>query len=121
MKKFFVVLLILVLPLQAALAAVEAFTGHGAEHESAIETVLHTHDGHDHHATHHSHQDKQQDNKQQDQTCDGDQHHCHAHTVSVLPHLLTFAMLPHVLDQAPERFNGFQSFSSNRIERPKWV
>jgi len=121
MKKFFLVLLILVLPLQAALAAVETYNGHGAEHESAIEAVLHTHDGHDHHATHQTHQDKQQDNKQQDQTCDGDHHHCHAHSVSVLPNLLTFATLPNALDQAPEEFNGFLSFSSNRIERPKWV
>jgi len=60
----------LVLPLQAALAAVETYNGHGAEHESAIEAVLHTHDGHDHHAAHDSHQYQQQDNKQQDQTCD---------------------------------------------------
>lgn len=116
MKKFFLVLLMLVLPLQAALAAVETYSGHGAEHESAIEAVLHTLDGHDHHAAHHS-----QDNKQQDQTCDGDHHHCHAHSVGVLPNLLTFVTLPHALNQASEQFNGFQSFSSNRIERPKWV
>ena len=117
MKNFFLVLLMLVLPLQAALAAVETYNGHGAEHDSAIKAVLHTHDGHDHHAAHAPHQN----NKQLDQTCDGDHHHCHAHSVSVLPGLLTFATLPNALDQAPEEFNGFQSFSSNRIERPKWV
>jgi hypothetical protein len=106
MKKFFLVLLMLVLPLQAALAAVETYNGHGVEHESAIEAVLHTHDGHDHHAAYH----EPDNNKQQD-----------AHSVSVLPSLLTFTTLPNALDQAPEEFNGFQSFSSNRIERPKWV
>ena len=121
MKKFFLVLLMLVLPLQAALAAVETYHGHGADDESAIEAVLHTHKGNDHHAAHDPHQNQQHDNKQQDQTCDGDHHHCHAHSVSVLPNLLTFATLPNALDQAPAGFNGFQSFSSNRIERPKWV
>jgi hypothetical protein len=117
MKRFFLALLMLVLPLQAVLAAVETYHGHGAEHESAIEAVFHTHDGYDHHAAHH----EPDNNKQQDQTCDGDHHHCHAHSVSVLPSLLTFATLPNALDQEPEEFNGFQSFSSNRIERPKWV
>ena len=111
----------LVLPLQAVLAAVETYHGHGAAHESAIEAVLHTHNGHDHHAAHHAHQNQQHDNNQQDQTCEGDHHHCHAHSVSVLLNLLAFATLPHALDQVPEQFNGFQSFSSNRIERPKWA
>ncbi len=103
------------LPLQAVLAAVETYEGNGAEHESVIETVLHSQGWHEHHAENHPAENKQ------DHACDGDHHHCHAHNVSVLPHLLTFAMLPHVLDQAYERSNGFQSFSSNRIERPKWV
>lgn len=116
MKKFFLALLMLVLPLQAVLAAVETYSGHGAEHESEIEAVLHIQDGYDHYAAHHP-----QDNKNLDSTCDGDHHHCHAHSVSVLPSLLTFATLPNALDQANDEFNGFQSFSSNRIERPKWV
>ncbi|MDH4394791.1 MAG: hypothetical protein QE278_03840 [Limnobacter sp.] len=103
-----------VFPLQAVLAAVEAYhghgKGHGLDHESTIELVLHSHAEHDHN-THHD----------TGSACEGDHHHCHAHSVTVLSSLTNFVVPMGSLAQMPARSKGYQSFLSNRIERPKWA
>lgn len=101
----------MVLPLQAALAAVETYHGHGPEHESVIETVLHTHVDHDHH---------EHDNTPQGKACDGDHHHCHAHSVSVLPSSLSNFQPDLRYDEYSPEPMLLTSHLNTRIERPNW-
>ncbi|MEH6999114.1 MAG: hypothetical protein V7542_12005 [Limnobacter sp.] len=119
MTKIYVLLLIMMLPLQSLWAAVELYHVHDSGHASSLQAVGHSHGNHDHSSTSADTQSRQ-DNAGKS-TCDADHHHCHAHSASVLPSLLTIEMLPHALDQESDQFTGFQSFSSNRIERPKWA
>jgi hypothetical protein len=110
MKKLALIFLLLILPLQATLAAVEAYSTHGVEHESALEVVIHLQSDHDHLFN----------PAQSDDVCDGDHHHCHAHSVSLLSNVMVFETPPSAKDHALERRNIFQSFFSHQIERPKW-
>ena len=109
MKKILLILLMLIVPLQAALAAV----GNGHGHEQANQ------------ATHHEHAVTDHEHSTETPTthCEGGyhHHHCQAPHLGVLPEtrlgmLPTSGLLPN-----PERHTHFQSFLSNRIERPKWA
>jgi surfactin synthase thioesterase subunit len=121
MKNFWLILLIFVFPLQAALAAVEAYHGHVSEIEVGIETVLHSHADHDHEHGHESSLKQESSDKTSNSPCEGDHHHCHAHSVTVLPSFSNFDFPISALAQRIEQHKGFQSHLSNRIERPKWA
>lgn len=111
MKKLFLMMVMCALPLQAVLAAVETYVGHEVQYELLADSLLHVHSDTDH----------QHDQASSDNTCDGDHHHCHAHTISVLPGALVFHFPAQAIDRLNERSTGFQSFYSDQIERPKWV
>lgn len=121
MKNFWLILLMFVFPLQAALAAVEAYHGHGSEIELGIESVLHTHVDHDHESSLKQESSDKTSNKTSNSPCEGDHHHCHAHSVTVLPSFSNFEFPTSALAQRIEQHKGFQSHLSNRIERPKWA
>lgn len=111
MKKLFLMMVMCALPLQAVLAAVETYVGHEVQYELLADSLLHVHSDTDH----------QHDQASSDNTCDGDHHHCHAHTISVLPGALIFHLPSQTTEPLGEWSAGFQSLLIDRIERPKWV
>lgn len=119
MKNLWLILLVFVFSLQAALAAVQPYDGHILECEVAIETVLHAHAD----SAHEQHPDSSMPSDQGDDmsSCSSDHHHCHAHSVTVMPSFSNFEFPLSALTQSFECHQGNQSCFSNRIERPKWV
>ena len=118
MRNFWLVLLMVFFPLQAALAAVETYHSHGSEAKVNIESVLHTHaDHHDHdHGVNPDHYDTNTHSP-----CEGDHHHCHGHGMTVLCSFTGFEFSPATLTQVTQGDPSYQSHLSSRIERPKWV
>lgn len=131
MKKFWLILLMVFFPLQAALAAVEAYMGHGSKEQILIDSVLHAHTDSDLHqshkhiaADHDGKEDSKGDSKGDGKTipqCEGDHHHGHAHGLTLLPTStdIHFPKMP--LINITEHSNGFNSHHSSLIERPKWA
>lgn len=117
MKKVWFVLLMFVIPLQAALAAAETYGSHGSNGAFTLEAVAHTHADHDHEQ--HTATDLADPNA--GMPCEGDHHHCHGHTVSVLPSFNSLQFPPKAFAQDFEPSSGYQSILSNRIDRPKWA
>ena len=118
MKHVWLFLLMIAFPLQAALAAVETYSGHGSEAKVNIESVLHTHADHDAHE-HGPNPDPADANGHA--PCEGDHHHCHGHGVTVLGTFTGFEFFSASLTLASQSDPGYQSLLSNRIERPNWV
>lgn len=117
MTNFWLILLTFVFPLQAALAAVEAYHVHGSEIEAGIESVLHTHADHEHE----SWIKQESSDKINKSPCEGDHHHCHAHNLTVLVSFSSFEFPLGAWAQLYEQHKGYQSYLSSRIERPKWA
>lgn len=103
MKKIWFILLIMLLPLQTALAAVEAYHGHDTHHQQSDHTA-------------HADADLKSGS-----ICEGDHHHCHGHTTTVLPDCASLHFNSSNFQLQTEWQGHFQTHLSNRIERPKWA
>lgn len=114
MRIFILAFLMLILPAQASLAAME--NAHG--HTFTIEPHHHTaalNEQADHHDAQHT------EHAQSLSHCDQGHHHCHASNLGVLPNVTTLQVNLGACHQASDTKTQFQSFLDHRIERPKWA
>lgn len=117
MKFFVLVLLMMILPAQATLAAVENAHGHtfALEHHNNTTTPS---EGDEHHT---SCADKHAEQSKTTSHCEQGHHHCHAANLGVLPDVATLHVDVNAWRLPSDRRTSFQSFLDSRIERPNWA
>jgi hypothetical protein len=117
MKLFVLVLLMMILPAQATLAAVENTHGHTFALEHHEKTVALTAENEHHDPC----VDQHKEHSNSPSHCEQGHHHCHAGNLGVLPNVTSFHVDASVWRQAADTQTQFQSFLDTRIERPKWA
>jgi hypothetical protein len=116
MKKICLFMMMLIFPLQAALASLEAYHGQQSDHDSTAEYILHQHDElTKSKVSHTKHCEKTQSN------CENDHHFCPSVSVFTPP-LLVEQLFPELSTLKHSTWTEqYESRLVNRIERPKWV
>lgn len=113
MRIFILALLMMILPTQATMAAVENAHGHtSAQEQHHAATLGEIADHHD---------DQHTEQTQSPSHCEQGHHHCHTSNLGVLPNVATLQVNVGACHQASDTKTQFQSFLDSRIERPKWA
>lgn len=115
MRKFYILMLMLVLPLQSLWAAGQVYHALEDGHGTSVVALAHTHN-HDHDHSHdHYHSNSDSSSSESDH-----HHHCTGHGAMVLPGLLSNPQPDLRYDEySPEPILATSHLNS-RIERPNW-